>query len=41
MKSKLLAFVASMISSAASVSVKPLCIFFFHQPKVPDKLINK
>lgn len=41
MKGKLLAFVASMVSSAASMSVKPLCFFFFHQPKVPSQLINK
>lgn len=41
MKSKLMKAAASLVSLVASVSAEPLCMFIFHQPKVPDKLANK
>jgi cyclic lactone autoinducer peptide len=41
MKDRLLAFAASLIAKAGGISVKPLCVGWFHQPKVPAKLLNK
>jgi cyclic lactone autoinducer peptide len=41
MKGRLLAFAASLIAKAGGISVKPMCVAWLHQPKVPDKLLNK
>jgi cyclic lactone autoinducer peptide len=41
MKAKLMKVAASLVSLVASLSAEPLCVFVFHQPKVPDRLINK
>lgn len=41
MKGKILNLAAAVVSGVAVLSVKPLCMFIFHQPKVPSRLINK
>lgn len=41
MKSRIMKITASLVSLVASISAEPICIFIFHQPKVPDRLINR
>lgn len=41
MKGKMMNLAALLVAKVASISAKPLCVFLFHQPKVPSQLINK
>lgn len=41
MKGKFLSVMAKLVSVVASKSAGALCLYIFHQPKVPDKLLNK
>lgn len=41
MKGKLMALTASLVALVASLSVGTLCLWIFHQPKVPDKLLHR
>jgi cyclic lactone autoinducer peptide len=41
MKGKLIAMTAKMVAKVASASAGTLCLAIFHQPKVPQKLIQK
>lgn len=41
MKGMLLAFTTKLVAKVATISAGTLCLFIFHQPKVPQSLINK
>lgn len=41
MKERLMAFAASLIAKSGRLSAKPLCVVFFHQPKVPAQFLEK
>lgn len=41
MKGKMLTLTTKLVTLVASISAKPLCVCLFHQPKVPQSLINK